>query len=113
MRRSSQKWSDRLARTARWATVTIVMILCSSQGTWAAVTKATLKAAQKVYSGDCPGKIVFNGTITVNRPGTVYGARPVHGDGAVEDDLAGAVARIDLLGGFQGCFGHRCPCALA
>lgn len=71
MRRSSQKWSDRLARTARWATVTIVMILCSSQGTWAAVTKATLKAAQKVYSGDCPGKIVFNGTITVNRPGTV------------------------------------------
>lgn len=71
MSRIMQKRSDRLEQIARWAMITIIMVIGTSQGTWAAVTRATLSPAQKVYSGDCPGKIVFNGTITVNAPGTV------------------------------------------
>lgn len=71
MRRSSQMWSGILERTACWAMITIFLVICSSHGAVAAVTKTTLKAVQKVYSGDCPAKIVFKGTITVNRPGTV------------------------------------------
>lgn len=41
------------------------------QNASAAVTKVTLTPSVKTYSGDCPVKITFKGTITVNAPETV------------------------------------------
>jgi hypothetical protein len=42
-----------------------------SPALYAKVTKATLSASPKSWAGDCPKKIVFNGSITVDAPGTV------------------------------------------
>lgn len=67
----NQSQSGRIVMTMCYAIIVIVMLAVSSKDAMAAVTKATLKPAQKVYSGDCPAKIVFKGTITVNKPGIV------------------------------------------
>lgn len=64
-----QKFSS--VKTLFWALIATVMLAVSGQSAMAAVTKATLKPTKKVNSGDCPAKIVFNGTITVNSPGIV------------------------------------------
>jgi hypothetical protein len=61
-------------KTRTIATCSIILSAALSlwwQNASAAVTQATLTPAVKVYSGDCPAKIVFNGSITVNAPGIV------------------------------------------
>ncbi len=63
------------ARTRKTATLCSIILFAALAVWWqnasAAVTKATLSPAVKAYSGDCPAKIVFNGSITVNAPGIV------------------------------------------
>lgn len=58
-----------------YASATACSILLLTALGWhdanAAVTKTTLSPTVKAYSGDCPAKIVFNGTITVNAPGII------------------------------------------
>ncbi len=58
-------------KTRYWALIAIAAFGISYQDVQAAATKAILNPVQKVYSGDCPAKIVFSGSITVNEPGTV------------------------------------------
>lgn len=49
----------------------VLLALSGWHNATAAVTKATLTPAVKTFSGDCPAKIIFNGSITVNAPGTI------------------------------------------
>ena len=49
----------------------IVCLMAVCSGALAAVTKATLAASPVSFSGNCPKKFVFSGTITVDKPGTV------------------------------------------
>ncbi len=71
MDRFIQRQSRSFGRVTRCAIITIAMLSIWGQSASAAVTKVTLKPATKIYSGDCPAKIVFNGSITVNAPGLV------------------------------------------
>lgn len=71
MGKINQRLSISLGKAALWAISAIILLAISGQESMAAVIKATLSPAQKVYSGDCPAKIVFKGTITVNAPGVV------------------------------------------
>jgi len=71
MNQINQRQFEYLGKAALWSMIAIAMLVFTSQGAIAAVTKATLSPAKKIYSGDCPAKIVFNGTITVDAPGTV------------------------------------------
>ncbi len=71
MTRINQRQSGSFEKTVRWTMIVIAMLMVSSQGAMAMVTKAILKPSKTVYSGDCPAKIVFKGTITVNAPGIV------------------------------------------
>lgn len=63
--------SRSLLKTILCAITMMSALFLWSQNASATVTAVTLKAAKKVYSGDCPAKVVFNGTIKVNAPGTV------------------------------------------
>jgi len=47
------------------------LIIVMTQQAFAKVTKATLAASPKLFAGDCPKKIVFAGSITVDAPTTV------------------------------------------
>jgi len=71
MGRINQRQSGSSGKAALGAIIAIIMLVVTVQGAMAAVTKATLSPAKKIYSGDCPAKVVFNGTITVNAPGIV------------------------------------------
>ncbi|MFA7061078.1 MAG: hypothetical protein WC156_09690 [Pedobacter sp.] len=71
MSRINQRQYGSLGKAALGAMIAIIMLVVTGQGAMAAVTKATLSPAKKVYSGDCPAKVVFKGTITVNAPGIV------------------------------------------
>jgi hypothetical protein len=56
---------------SRRLTLIASLIVAASRGTFAAVTKATLTASPTSFAGDCPKKIVFAGSITVDAPATV------------------------------------------
>jgi hypothetical protein len=59
----------RLGRLLHVAVLTALAVW--NQPAFAAVTHASLQPTVKVFRGDCPAKLVFNGSITVNAPGTV------------------------------------------
>ncbi len=61
----------RYLKTAGWTMIVMAMLMVSGQEAMAKVTKAILKPVQAIYSGDCPAKMVFKGTITVDAPGIV------------------------------------------
>lgn len=64
---------DRFIRGCTKATLcsAILFTALGWQNAAAAVTKTTLSPSVASFSGDCPAKITFNGTITVNAPGIV------------------------------------------
>lgn len=62
--------SARMNLTGISAVIGALLFLCT-QTSQAAVTAVTLSPSVKLFSGDCPAKVTFSGTIKVNAPGTV------------------------------------------
>jgi len=64
---------DQFIQASARATLCCVILFTALgwQNASAAVTNVTLTPSVKAYAGDCPAKITFKGTITVNAPGTV------------------------------------------